>query len=200
MNVVHALIACAIGFVVTFVLTWFYGFEEPVDTLDQAETKETEAVKKESFMKKIVITSPVKGKKVNISKINDETFAKEIIGKGIAVESVDGRVVAPFDGTVATVFRTKHVIGLRSEEGVELLIHIGIDTVELEGKFFTSHVQDGDTIKKGDLLLEFDKKAIEEAGYETIIPVLVTNTSAYLEIVASEEGYVEIGETLLTIL
>lgn len=200
MNVVHALIACAIGFVVTFALTWFYGFNEPDGTLDQAETKEEEGSKKESFLKKIVITSPVKGKKVNISKINDETFAQEIIGKGIAVESVDGRVVAPFDGTVATVFRTKHVIGLRSEEGVELLIHIGIDTVELDGKFFTSHVEDGDTIKKGDLLLEFDKKAIEEAGYETIIPVLVTNTSAYLEIVASEEGDVEIGETLLTIL
>jgi PTS system beta-glucosides-specific IIC component len=200
MNVVHALIACAIGFVVTFVLTWFYGFNEPDGALDQAETKEAEGSKRETFMKKIVITSPVKGKKVNISKINDETFAKEIIGKGIAVESVDGRVVAPFDGTVATVFRTKHVVGLRSEEGVELLIHIGIDTVELDGKFFTSHVQDGDTIKKGDLLLEFDKKAIEEAGYETIIPVLVTNTSAYLEIVASEEGNVEIGETLLTIL
>jgi PTS system beta-glucosides-specific IIC component len=200
MNVVHALIACAIGFVVTFVLTWFYGFNEPDETLDQPETKEAEGSKKESFLKKIVITSPVKGKKVNISKINDETFAKEIIGKGIAVESVDGRVVAPFNGTVATVFRTKHVIGLRSEEGVELLIHIGIDTVELDGKFFTSHVEDGDTIKKGDLLLEFDKKSIEEAGYETIIPVLVTNTSAYLEIVASEEGDVEIGEPLLTIL
>lgn len=200
MNVVHALIACAIGFVVTFAATWFYGFEEPADSNEKTETKETEALEKASMVKKIVISSPVNGKKVDISKVKDETFAKEILGKGIAVESVDGKIVAPFDGEVATIFRTKHVIGLKSTEGVELLIHIGIDTVELEGKFFTPHVQDGDTFKKGDLLLEFDKKAIEEAGYETIIPVIVTNTSNYLEVLASKEGDVEMGQELLTIL
>lgn len=200
MNVVHALIACAIGFVVTFAATWFYGFEEPTDSNVKTETKETEAGEKASMVKKIVISSPVNGKKVDISKVKDETFAKEILGKGIAVESVDGKIAAPFDGEVATIFRTKHVIGLKSTEGVELLIHIGIDTVELEGKFFTPHVQDGDTFKKGDLLLEFDKKAIEEAGYETIIPVIVTNTSNYLEVLASKEGDVEMGQELLTIL
>ena len=200
MNVVHALIACAIGFVVTFAATWFYGFEEPADSNEKTETKETEALEKASMVKKIVISSPVNGKKVDISKVKDETFAKEILGKGIAVESVDGKIAAPFDGEVATIFRTKHVIGLKSTEGVELLIHIGIDTVELEGKFFTPHVQDGDTFKKGDLLLEFDKKAIEEAGYETIIPVIVTNTSNYLEVLASKEGDVEMGQELLTIL
>ncbi|WP_026892522.1 beta-glucoside-specific PTS transporter subunit IIABC [Lacrimispora aerotolerans] len=200
MNVVHALIACAIGFVVTFAATWFYGFEEPADPNEKTETKETEALEKASMVKKIVISSPVNGKKVDISKVKDETFAKEILGKGIAVESVDGKIAAPFDGEVATIFRTKHVIGLKSTEGVELLIHIGIDTVELEGKFFTPHVQDGDTFKKGDLLLEFDKKAIEEAGYETIIPVIVTNTSNYLEVLASKEGDVEMGQELLTIL
>lgn len=200
MNVVHALIACAIGFVVTFAATWFYGFEEPADSNEKTETKETEALEKASMVKKIVISSPVNGKKVDISKVKDETFAKEILGKGIAVESVDGKIAAPFDGEVATIFRTKHVIGLKSTEGVELLIHIGIDTVELEGKFFTPHVQDGDTFKKGDLLLEFDKKAIEEAGYETIIPVIVTNTSNYLGVLASKEGDVEMGQELLTIL
>ena len=200
MNVVHALIACAIGFVVTFAATWFYGFEEPADSSEKTETKETEAGEKASMVKKIVISSPVNGKKVDISKVKDETFAKEILGKGIAVESVDGKIAAPFDGEVATIFRTKHVIGLKSTEGVELLIHIGIDTVELEGKFFTPHVQDGDTFKRGDLLLEFDKKAIEEAGYETIIPVIVTNTSNYLEVLASKEGDVEMGQELLTIL
>lgn len=200
MNVVHALIACAIGFVVTFAATWFYGFEEPTDSSEKTETKETEAGEKASMVKKIVISSPVNGKKVDISNVKDETFAKEILGKGIAVESVDGKIAAPFDGEVATIFRTKHVIGLKSTEGVELLIHIGIDTVELEGKFFTPHVQDGDTFKKGDLLLEFDKKAIEEAGYETIIPVIVTNTSNYLEVLASKEGDVEMGQELLTIL
>jgi PTS system beta-glucosides-specific IIC component len=147
MNVVHALIACAIGFVVTFAATWFYGFDEPADSSEKTETKETEAGEKASMVKKIVISSPVNGKKVDISKVKDETFAKEILGKGIAVESVDGKIAAPFDGEVATIFRTKHVIGLKSTEGVELLIHIGIDTVELEGKFFTPHVQDGDTFK-----------------------------------------------------
>ena len=204
MNVIHALISCLIGFCITFVLTWFYGFKEPeiggaVD-LDKGKDTDTDTGKQVSKSKKIMIYSPVNGRKVKLSKVSDETFAKEIAGKGMAVEPADGRITAPFDGEVVTVFRTKHVIGLRSSEGVELMIHIGIDTVELDGKYFTAHVEDGDIVKAGDLLMEFDKQAIEAAGYETVVPVIVTNTGSYLDIITSEEGAVESGQPLFTVL
>lgn len=200
MNVIHALISCAIGFFITFALTWFYGFKELEIDVAGGLDKKNEAKKQELKSKKIVIYSPVNGRKVNLSKVSDETFAKEIAGKGMAVEPADGRITAPFDGEVVTVFRTKHVIGLRSSEGVELMIHIGIDTVELEGKHFTAHVTDGDIVKTGDLLMEFDKQAIKAAGYETVVPVIVTNTGNYLDIIASEEGTVESGQPLFTVL
>ncbi|RFZ76202.1 PTS beta-glucoside transporter subunit EIIBCA [Lacrimispora amygdalina] len=200
MNVIHALVSCTIGFCITFVLTWFYGFKELEKEGDREQDKYSEAKEQVQKSKKIIISSPVNGRKVNLSKVNDETFAKEIAGKGMAVEPSDGRITAPFDGEVVTVFRTKHVIGLRSSEGVELMIHIGIDTVELEGKHFTAYVTDGDVVKTGDLLMEFDKQAIEAAGYETVVPVIVTNTGNYLDIIASEEGTVESGQPLFTVL
>lgn len=202
MNVIHALISCLIGFCITFVLTWFYGFKEPeIDGAAELDkSKDTDTGKQVPKSKKIMIYSPVNGRKVKLSKVSDETFAKEIAGKGMAVEPADGRITAPFDGEVVTVFRTKHVIGLRSSEGVELMIHIGIDTVELEGKYFTAHVADGDIVKTGDLLMEFDKQAIEAAGYETVVPVIVTNTGNYLDIITSEEGAVESGQPLFTVL
>ncbi|MBE5994353.1 MAG: PTS beta-glucoside transporter subunit EIIBCA [Paenibacillaceae bacterium] len=202
MNVIHALISCLIGFCITFVLTWFYGFKEPETggAVELDKGTDTDTGKQVQKSKKIMIYSPVNGRKVKLSKVNDETFAKEIAGKGMAVEPADGRITAPFDGEVVTVFRTKHVIGLRSSEGVELMIHIGIDTVELEGKYFTAHVADGDIVKTGDLLMEFDKQAIEAAGYETVVPVIVTNTGDYLDIITSEEGTVESGQPLFTVL
>ena len=202
MNVIHALISCLIGFCITFVLTWFYGFKEPeIDgAVEVDKGKDADAEKQIPKSKKIMIYSPVNGNKVKLSKVSDETFAKEIAGKGMAIEPADGRITAPFDGEVVTVFRTKHVIGLRSSEGVELMIHIGIDTVELEGKYFTAHVADGDFVKAGDLLMEFDKQAIEAAGYETVVPVIVTNTGNYLDIITSEEGAVESGQPLFTVL
>ena len=202
MNVIHALISCLIGFCITFVLTWFYGFKEPETdgAVELNKGKDADAEKQIPKSKKIMIYSPVNGNKVKLSKVSDETFAKEIAGKGMAIEPADGRITAPFDGEVVTVFRTKHVIGLRSSEGVELMIHIGIDTVELEGKYFTAHVADGDFVKAGDLLMEFDKQAIEAAGYETVVPVIVTNTGNYLDIITSEEGAVESGQPLFTVL
>ncbi len=200
MNVVHALISCAVGFCITFVLTWFYGFKEQENEADREQDNYGEAKEQGPKSKKIIISSPVTGRKVKLSKVNDETFAKEIAGKGMAVEPADGRITSPFDGEVVTIFRTKHVIGLRSREGVELMIHIGIDTVELEGKHFTVHVSDGDIVKTGDLLIEFDKQAIKAAGYETVVPVIVTNTGNYLDIIASEEGNVESGQPLFTVL
>lgn len=196
MNIVHAVIGVLIAMVVAFVLTWLFG----VDNTENIEINEETTKKKTNLAEKLVISSPIVGKCVALTEVNDETFSSEIMGKGIAIEPKEGKVFAPFDGTVETIFHTKHAIGLCSEEGVELLIHIGIDTVELNGEYFTAHVENGQKIKKGDLLVEFDLEKIKEKGYETITPLIVTNTSDYLDILDEESKEVELNDTILTLI
>ena len=122
------------------------------------------------------------------------------MGKGIAIEPTVGQVVAPFDGTVTALFHTKHAIGLTSDEGVEVLIHVGIDTVQLNGEHYKAYIQNGDKIKAGDLLVEFDIEAIKVDGYEVVTPVIITNTPTYSDIIPMKEGLILKGEELLTIL
>lgn len=107
--------------------------------------------------------------------VPDETFAAKVLGEGVAVLPADGKVYAPADGTVISVFDTKHAICFASSYGTEILIHIGVDTVNLKGKYFTAHVKDGDAVKKGQLLIEFEKEEIEKAGYKTAIPMIFTD-------------------------
>lgn len=121
------------------------------------------------------ISAPVPGKVVSIEKVPDETFSSGMLGKGIAVEPSEGKVYAPFDGTCEMLFETLHAMGLRSDNGVSLLIHVGIETVSLNGKPFTAHVKNGDRIKKGQLLLEFNMDEIKGAGCPTITPIIVPN-------------------------
>ncbi len=121
------------------------------------------------------------------------------MGKGVAIEPSTSRVVAPFDGSVVMLAPSKHAIGLRSQAGVELLIHVGLDTVKLNGEPFTLHVKEGDAIKTGDLLLEYDQKAIEAAGLKTTTPVIVTNTSDFSEIIIEEKEQTKERELLLTV-
>ena len=200
MNIVHAIIACAIAFVSAFALTWIIGFEDPVDEEESLEEKEEIIEDKKPLVNKVTIASPLKGKILPLSEVKDETFASEMMGKGIAINPVEGKVVSPIDGTVQMIFKTKHAIGLKSKEGVEILIHVGMDTVQLEGKYFTSYVKDGDEIKVGDTLVEFDIDAIRKEGYELITPVIITNTLDYLEIIPKDVKNVNTGETVLTIL
>lgn len=110
-----------------------------------------------------------------MEEVEDETFAGGVLGDGVAVEPEEGKVYAPADGTVLSVFDTKHAVCFASRYGTELLIHIGIDTVNLQGKYFTAHVKDGDAVKRGQLLIEFDKEQIEMAGYHTTIPMIFTD-------------------------
>ena len=202
MNIVHALIGCAIAFVSAFALTWIIGFEDPANEDDQIEDESLEevAVDKAPLMNKITIASPLKGNIVPLNEVKDETFASEMMGKGIAINPTEGKVVSPINGTVQMIFKTKHAIGLKSEYGAEILIHIGMDTVQLDGKHFTAHVKDGDKVKVGDTLVEFDMNAIKNEGYELITPVIITNTMEYLEIVPKDIKSVNTGETLITIL
>lgn len=146
------------------------------------------------------IYSPIKGKIVKLENVLDEAFSSGAVGKGIAIEpSEDGKVFAPFDGVIETAFPTKHAIGLTSDKGVELLIHIGMDTVKLDGKYFTSHIEEGQKIKKGDLLMEFDTEKIKEEGYSVITPIVITNFENYGAIEETSADSINVGDYLINI-
>ncbi len=137
-------------------------------------------------MKNLIITSPLAGKIIPLKDVKDPAFASGAMGPGIGVIPSDGKVYAPFDAKVEVLFATKHAIGLTGIDGTALLIHVGIDTVKLNGEPFTAHVQQGDTVKKGDLLLSFDIPSIQNAGYDVTTPVLVTNAFDYDEIIITD--------------
>ena len=178
MNFIYALIAAAITVVVTFVMTLVLGWDDPVDEDEEnnSEIQETSGVENsEKGTDKTVIEAPVNGKVIPLEQVNDETFATGVLGKGLAVEPSEGKVYAPFDGECVNVFDTLHALSLTSENGIEMLIHVGLETVGLGGKPFTAHVHSGDKIKKGQLLLEFDIEEIKNSGCDIVTPVLIMN-------------------------
>lgn len=198
MNFVYACIGAVISVFVAFVAGLIL-YKDKVEAIEDESLGEV-SVDKAPLMNKITIASPLKGNIVPLNEVKDETFASEMMGKGIAINPTEGKVVSPINGTVQMIFKTKHAIGLKSEDGAEILIHIGMDTVQLDGKHFTAHVKDGDKVKVGDTLVEFDMNAIKNEGYELITPVIITNTMEYLEIVPKDIKSVNTGETLITIL
>lgn len=161
-------------------------------------TAAPETVEKKAIAPETII-SPIKGVTVPLSDVKDEVFASESLGKGIAVLPDEGKIYSPVDGKIAVVFPTKHAIGLNSDNGAELLIHIGMDTVQLEGKGFTSHVEQGQIVHKGDLLMEFDVDGITSAGYDVTTPIIVTNTKDYGNVQVVADGHVEHGDTILNL-
>lgn len=198
MNFVYACIGAVISVVVAFVAGLIL-YKDKVEAIEDENLEEV-AVDKAPLMNKITIASPLKGEVLPLTEVKDETFASEMMGKGIAINPTEGKVVSPINGTVQMIFKTKHAIGLKSEDGAEILIHIGMDTVQLDGKHFTAHVKDGDKVKVGDTLVEFDMDAIKKEGYELVTPVIITNTMDYLEIVPKEIKSVNAGEDIITIL
>ena len=188
-NFIPPLLAVVVPFVVSFMLAYVLHKDEAVPASDSAQiTPGSETAAHEKF----IIESPVPGKVVPISQVPDETFSSGILGKGFAVEPSEGKVYAPFDGTCVTIFETLHAMGLESSNGVSLLIHVGLETVGLNGKPFKAHVGNGDNIKKGQLLLEFDIDEIKAAGCPVITPVLVANESEVGK-VAIENDKIVIG-------
>jgi len=149
--------------------------------------------------KKIEIPSPVDGNVVLISKLSDPVFADDILGKGIAVMPESGRITAPTDALITMMFDTGHAVSLETDTGVELLIHVGIDTVKLKGTHYTICKNTDERVKAGDLLIEFDAQAISTDGYETVTPVVVCNPDAFKSISFAPEGPIKAGETLITI-
>lgn len=197
-NIMFACIGAAIAFVVSFVATLILGFED-IPEAQIADSKADEiigtevAVTEENVVKDSIIYSPIEGKVVPLDEVNDPMFSEKMMGNGVAIIPKEGRVVSPVNGTVNAVFDTKHAIGIVSNEGAEILIHIGLDTVKLGGKFFGAKIKVGDSINVGDLLVEFDIEEIKKAGYDVITPVIITNTAAYAEI-SIETSKVDIKE------
>ncbi len=149
--------------------------------------------------KDIVIGAPIEGEVCSLNEVNDPVFSDKILGDGVAIKPATGRVVAPVDGTVGVLFETKHAISLTSDQGAEILIHVGLDTVNLKGQFYQSFVTAGDKIKAGQLLLEFDINQIKAAGYDVITPVLICNRTDYSAIIPVTGKKVEELEKILTV-
>lgn len=147
--------------------------------------------------KSIEIVSPVTGKIIPIEEVPDQVFSEKMIGDGLAIDPKEGRVLSPIDGEVVTIFPTNHAIGLVSKEGLEILIHIGIDTVELNGVGFTRIIEKDSKVKKGDLLVEFDIDLIKEKGKSPITPVIISNMDKVKNIDKIDSGEAVGGETVI---
>lgn len=202
------LLMMAISIGVAFVLTWMFGYKDSVsETCQEAEKEKTQGEKaeaekleiQESVTGEILLDSHMEGEAIPMSEVKDETFAAEVLGKGIAIIPQKGEVTAPCDAVVETVFATRHAIGLKADHGVEILIHVGINTVELGGKFYTSHVTEGDRVRTGQVMLTFDMEKIKEAGYDVTTPMIVTNSDDYQEIRILKTGNVTKQDAVLEI-
>lgn len=145
------------------------------------------------------MAAPVSGKLVDLENIPDETFAAGVLGQGVGIEPSAGVVTAPFTGTVTTVADSRHAIGLASPDGMELLIHVGVNTVDMNGKGFAVKVKEGDTITIGQELMTFDRKAIAEAGHPDIVVVLLTNSEDYENLTITPAGPVNVGTEIIRI-
>ncbi|MCU6662807.1 beta-glucoside-specific PTS transporter subunit IIABC [Silvania hatchlandensis] len=192
MNIVHALVTCAIAIIVTFTLAWMFAFEDVVEESTGSDASVIESAQGDS-----VIVSPLKGDVVALSEVNDDVFSGGLLGQGIAIRPQEGILKAPFDGKVMMFLPSCHAVGLQDEMGTELLIHIGIDTVNLNGKHFTSSLKVGDNVKAGETLIQFDIAAIERAGYDLITPIVVVNGEEDATLRITPAASVTFGEELM---
>ncbi|MBC1537472.1 beta-glucoside-specific PTS transporter subunit IIABC [Listeria seeligeri] len=189
------MIAMAISFILGFILTYVVGFKDPAE----AVVEKSNTVEGETLIERETIPAPVVGEIITLADVKDEAFSSGALGKGVAIIPSVGRVVAPAAGTVTTIFPTGHAIGITTNDGAEVLIHIGMDTVQLEGKFFTAHVKQGDTIEKGQLLVEFDIEGIKSAGYDVTTPVVITNSGSYLDVMITDSKEAKLEDRLITL-
>lgn len=184
-----------------FVLVMVMGLSEETNE-SKTETKASSQPTVTTGEKKnSVVYAPITGTLIPLEQVKDVVFSSGTMGKGIAIDPEDGVVVAPFDGTVTALYPTKHAVGITSEDGVECIIHVGVDTANLQGKHFEVKVQENQKVKAGDVLLEVDLAAVLKEGYSLVTPVLVTNSGDYLDVLPNEtEGMIAKSEALLTII
>ena len=204
-GIIFGAIGAVISVVVPFVLSYIM-YKDPVEDVSEVVTTskenaaaEADAKAAEALVAKVELAAPMSGKVIALSEVPDEVFSSGCLGEGVAIIPEDGNVYAPCDAKVTTTMDSKHAVGLTTKSGVELLIHVGLDTVSLEGKPFEYKVKEGDEVKKGQLLLTADLKAIEAAGLKTHTPVIVTNADDYVSIKGVEADNVKNGDKLITI-
>lgn len=214
-TLIYAILGGLVALVSATAITYFVGVKESTEEAEPAPSTANEGSNTSVASNPVVasnvidihqpavqqviaadIFSPVAGEVKPLSAVNDPAFSQEIMGKGVAIEPTEGRIVSPVNGTVFSVSKSGHAIGLVSDTGAEMLIHIGIDTVKLKGKHFTPHAKAGETVKIGDLLMEFDLQAVQAEGYETITPVIVTNINDYNDLQSSTQSNTRSGELL----
>lgn len=198
MNFVYACIGAVMSVAVAFVAGYimYKDAEEVAETTKEEKIVEKAVVVKDGMN---TVCSPLTGEAVSLGLVNDPTFAEEIMGKGMAIIPTEGKVVSPVDGTIAMIFDTKHAIAIKGDNGTELLIHVGLDTVKLGGKYFTAYVKAGDKVKVGTPLVDFDLQGIKREGYDCITPVIVTNTAEYQSILAVDDKAVKVGQEIIKV-
>ncbi|CAB1216755.1 PTS glucose transporter subunit IIA [Serratia liquefaciens] len=192
MNIVHALITCAIAIVVTFALTWMLGFDDPVEETGSGVSEAVSGAEQQ-------IVSPLNGQLVALAQVNDDVFSQGLLGQGVAIRPQEGVLRAPLTGEVVTFLPSMHAVGIKGDNGVELLVHIGIDTVNLAGQHFASELKVGDRVQVGDELVRFDLAAIVGLGYDITTPVLVVNSEAFPQLNCRQPGAVDFGQPIITL-
>ncbi|WP_373893652.1 glucose PTS transporter subunit IIA [Virgibacillus sp. CBA3643] len=196
------IIALIISYAGGFILTYLFGYkEEMVNKLygDSASQTKTDEVSVPEQQKEVQLNSPLSGELQPLSELKDEVFATEAMGKGIAIIPSEGKLYAPVNGKATTVFPTGHAIGITSDDGVEILLHIGLDTVEMKENVFELNITKDENVKTGQLLCTFDMETIKEKGYDITSPILITNSDSYETITIVEQKQIEAGNSLMTI-
>lgn len=197
------IIAFGVAFFLGLILTLTFAYDPKIDEEEDIKTDTSpssdpinDELGKNTYFE---LTSPIEGKVVPLSEIEDEAFSSEVLGKGVAILPEKGEVVAPANGIV-TIFPSKHAIGITTDDGIEMLIHIGMNTVSLKGKYFEAKVAQGDHVSQGQILMTFDIEKIQEAGYSITTPVIVSNSSQYLGVMGTKEKTASVSDVLITVI
>lgn len=190
MGVVYSLIVIAVSFISAFIFTIVLGKKDLETNVDKKEAEDQMTMKGEEIL------SPLDGELIELSDVKDKTFASGAMGKGVAIKPVEGMLVSPVNGHIEMIFNTKHAIGLKSDDGAEILIHIGMDTVNLQGKYFEVLKNAGDNVKVGDELIRFDIEAMESEGYDVTTPIIVTNSQEYVDVIPDACGEIKKGSRI----
>lgn len=204
-NIVMYTVGMIVAFIAAGALTYLFGYSDAMLPAQAVKNEEkvaepTSAQVSTIPLEKFSLVSPLEGNIHKLATIDDPMFASEALGKGVAIEPTKGELVAPVNGTISSVFPTKHAYNIVSDDGLEILIHIGMDTVQLQGKHFETFVQDGDKIQAGQRLGTFDIEAIKAAGYNIVTPVIIANTDNYLDVLTTQEPHIYQNEPLIKVL
>ena len=193
-DVLMAVIAVVVAMIIAFVLTLMF-FKEKSE--GKSEEKKMNVLVNDN--KKIELGSPIAGKVMPISEVKDEAFSSGLMGKGVAIEPAEGKVISPADGILTSLYPTGHAMGITTNDGTEILIHIGMDTVKLQGKYFNVKAKQGDVIRRGQILVEFDIDGIKDSGYSITTPVIITNSDNCTEFSITEKSTISLGEAIITL-